>query len=215
LERRITDRDVPISTAEMDLLEKLDDLLNYFEHVLYLEGEKLIAKRDRQAVLEYWFDLMAEDDRAGLRRYAARWGFERVANELDAQSDEYVAVYGSLRNGLALVDTPDLARYLTEAGSCKIGGVLYDLGEYPALVPGHGTVIGELFRVEDTQVFRTLDEYEQYDPHGRDDSLYIRRCVRLKEPSTDVWVYFYNGDVSDKEVVPSGDWRRHQQERSD
>ncbi len=209
LERRITDRHVPITADEMRLLQDLDTLFNYFEHVLYLEYEGQITRNDRQAVFEYWFDIMSDSDRASVRRYAARFGFERVAKALKANTPEYVAVYGSLRQGLGLPDRPEAGEALRDCGPCRIRGRLYDLGEYPGLRPGEDTVVGELFEVRDRRIFRELDEYEKYDAQDRAGSLYIRRSVRLAEPAVDAWVYFYNDEVSEQQRIDSGDWADH------
>jgi gamma-glutamylcyclotransferase (GGCT)/AIG2-like uncharacterized protein YtfP len=214
LERRITDRHVPITATEMRLLQDLDTLFNYFEHVLYLEYEGQISRNDRQAVFEYWFDIMSDSERASVRRYAARFGFERVAKALKANTPEYVAVYGTLRQEHGLPDRPDAGSALRDRGECKIRGDLYDLGEYPGLYPGSGTVVGELFEVTDVNVFRDLDEYEKYDANDRDGSLYIRRSVRLVEPVVDAWVYFYNEEVSEQQRIDSGDWAAHSQSTS-
>jgi hypothetical protein len=85
LERRVTDAHVPVTDDDQVLLEQLDMLLNYFEHVIYLEQERHLTKQDRQAVFEYWFDLMQAPDRAAIRRYASWFGFERVAYALAAK----------------------------------------------------------------------------------------------------------------------------------
>jgi gamma-glutamylcyclotransferase (GGCT)/AIG2-like uncharacterized protein YtfP len=74
-------------------------------------------------------------------------------------------VYGTLKRRTpsrrhALLDD---ARYVTSA---SMGGVLYDLGEYPGVVRGpssRGRVFGELYEIPDTdapRVLRALDEYE-------------------------------------------------------
>ena len=209
LERRITDRHVPISTQEMRLLQDLDTLFNYFEHVLYLEYEGQITRNDRQAVFAYWFDIMSEPDRASVRRYAAKFGFERVTKALEANTPEYVAVYGSLRQGFELPDRPDVGGALKDKGKCRIQGVLYDLGEYPGIRHGDDEVIGELYEVRDLRVFRVLDEYEKYDARDRTNSLYIRKAVRLIEPAVDAWVYFYNDEIPAERRISSGDWADH------
>lgn len=209
LERRITDRHVPITTDEMHLLQDVDNLLNYFEHVLYLENEGHLSQKDRQAVFEYWFDVMSAPERASLRRYVSRFGFERVAKALSAGSLDYVAVYGSLRSGFALPDAPDVGDRLIDRGTCTIQGLLYDLGDYPGVVAGQGSVAGELFEIRDLTVFRDLDQYERYDALDPDSSLYIRRLVRLQEPTVDAWIYLYNRDIEGKPIIPSGDWAKY------
>ncbi len=39
---------------------------------------------------------------------------------------------------------------------------MYDLGEYPCIIPGNGRVYGEVYRVG-SEVLRTLDYIEDYD----------------------------------------------------
>lgn len=152
---------------------------------------------------------MSDSDRASIRRYAARFGFERVAKALKANTPEYVAVYGSLRQGLGLPDRPEAGETLKDRGRCTIQGSLYDLGEYPGLRPGDGVVTGELFEIKDMRILRDLDEYEKYDASDRAGSLYVRRSVRLVEPSVDAWVYFYNEEVPEARRIESGDWADH------
>jgi gamma-glutamylcyclotransferase (GGCT)/AIG2-like uncharacterized protein YtfP len=214
LERRLTDSHVPVTSDEQALLEQLDTLLNYFEHVIYLEHERHLTKRDRQAVFEYWFDLMQAPGRAAIRRYAAWFGFERVAHALDCRTPDYVAVYGSLRKHGGIGDEPDLSARLKPAGTAIIEGKLVDLGDYPGLIPGAGRVQAELFEVVDRQAFQLMDRHERYDPTDVQGSLYLRRAVRLLEPSVDAWVYVYNRDVSDAREVASGDWIEYQASRS-
>jgi gamma-glutamylcyclotransferase (GGCT)/AIG2-like uncharacterized protein YtfP len=209
LERRVTDSHVPATADEQALLEQLDMLLNYFEHVIYLEQERHLTKDDRQAVFEYWFDLMQAPDRAAIRGYAAWFGFERVAYALDCQTEDYVAVYGSLRKQGGIGDEPDLSGRLKPAGTAVIEGKLIDLGEYPGLIPGAGKVQAELFEVVDREVFRIMDRHERYDPTDVQGSLYLRRAVRLLEPPVDAWVYVYNREVGDAPEVAGGDWIKY------
>ena len=169
------------------------------------------------AVFEYWFDIMGAPERASLRRYVARFGFERLAGALSAEATDHVAVYGSLREGFALPDAPDVGSALVDRGNCRIPGQLYDLGEYPGLVPGEGSVVGDLFEVRDLSVFRLLDRYERYDALHPKDSLYLRRVVRLLQPQVDAWVYLYNRTVEGQPRIESGDWaqyRRGKEQRS-
>lgn len=97
-------------------------------------------------------------------------------------------------------------------GDAVCDGILYDLGEYPALVDGDGEVKGELYVVSDALLVE-LDGYEGYRPTDDDTSLYVRerRDVRITddevEDETEAWVYIYNRDLpDDAEPVASGDW---------
>jgi hypothetical protein len=123
LERRLTNRDIPVVDGDRTILDDIDTLLNYFEQVLYLEENDHVKRDDREAIFGYWFDLMGADARGSLRRYAAVWGWERLAHALTARRDEYIAVYGSLREGQGLPDAPELDPYLErEPGGCEIRG---------------------------------------------------------------------------------------------
>jgi len=122
--------------------------------------------------------------------------------------------------GLALPDVPsDLSKYIASCGECVISGELFDLGRYPGLVPGTGNVRGELYRLNDPlpkeralEAFRQLDEYERYDAHDVEGSLYHRRVVRLRNPTVDAWLYYYNGPVDGARRIESGDWRDYRAE---
>jgi gamma-glutamylcyclotransferase (GGCT)/AIG2-like uncharacterized protein YtfP len=145
-------------------------------------------------------------DRAAIRGYAAWFGFERVADALDCRTADYVAVYGSLRKYGGIGDEPDLSRRLKPAGTAVIEGKLVDLGDYPGLIPGAGKVQAELLEVVDREAFRIMDRHERYDPTDVQGSLYLRRAVRLLQPSADAWVYVYNRETGDAPEVPGGDW---------
>jgi gamma-glutamylcyclotransferase (GGCT)/AIG2-like uncharacterized protein YtfP len=216
LERRLTNRDVPRTDEEQEILQEIDTLLNYFEQVLYLEDNGHLSEEDREALFDYWFDVMRSRERGSLRRYCACFGWERLATRLNAQRFEYVAVYGSLMKGLQLDDAPNLAPYLERVGACTIQGDLYDLGNYPGLVAGEGRVAGELYKLkfdlpkrDATEAFRRLDKYERYDAHDVPRSLYRRCVMRLAEPDVDAWVYVYNHPVVDRPLVASGNWRTY------
>ncbi len=86
LRRRIEDPTAPTNPEEEQLLGELDMLLNYFELVLYLEDRRRFPKKDRQAMFDYWLDLMSEHHLGELRQYVARFKFRRVARALEASS---------------------------------------------------------------------------------------------------------------------------------
>jgi gamma-glutamylcyclotransferase (GGCT)/AIG2-like uncharacterized protein YtfP len=216
LERRISDRGLPVTEEEVLLLKEFDRLLNYFEHLLYLEEEDHLRKKDRQAIFEYWFDLLSKPRYSAVRRYSAGLGFERVAAALKAESTEHLAFYGSLMTGLDAMDEVEVSDKIEFVGPCRIRGDLYDLGAYPGLVDGDGTVVGELYAIREgcMSVLHRLDRFEHYDPSDQEGSLYVRSCVRLLEPEdTDAWLYVYTQDVSGRQTVSSGDWQRHLAER--
>lgn len=221
IEGRLTERDREIKLLEqkdIELLAQIDDLLNYFEHIAYLEEESHIKAKDREAMFEYWFDLLNQPKFAAIRRYVSKFGFDRVADSLEAPKEDYIMIYGTLMQGYEGYDELSLADYMTKVDNCKISGELYDLGDYPGLILENGpgpdisggpeSVRGELYRVDDERIFSKMDEFERYDPNG--DSLYVRQMVRLDEPPGDAWVYVYDRDLEGATVIKSGDWRSYE-----
>jgi gamma-glutamylcyclotransferase (GGCT)/AIG2-like uncharacterized protein YtfP len=207
LEWRVTDRDVPLDADNREKLRQIDLVLNYFEQLLYLESQKLIAKHDREAFFQYWFELMREPCRAALRRYLARCGYERCAEWIEAEPLEYVAVYGSLMDAYSTQDSLGIRGMLDLIGPCVIEGQLFSRGEFPCIASGEGRVQGELFAVRDQAVFKLLDGLEHYDPLDPAASKYRRRCVRLIEPrGKDAWLYVWNSSVESLVPIPSGSW---------
>jgi len=101
-------------------------------------------------------------------------------------------VYGTLKDAsrLSAVLGPSAWRLL---GSATVAGILYDCGEYPALVSARtadDVVPGLLLELDDEQALAQLDAYE-----GVDSGLYVRRrCeVRLDNGQlTNAWGYLYN-----------------------
>ncbi len=124
-----------------------------------------------------------------------------------------LALYGSLRKDFQTHDAPlgllGMLGMRQAAERCWIAGQLYDLGDYPGIVAGEGTVLGDLYTVEDPRALHLLDSYERWNPGDPSGSLYVRRRVILLMPEVDAWVYFYNGDISEREFIPSGDWAAH------
>lgn len=121
-----------------------------------------------------------------------------------------LATYGTLMRTFEAQERLGIRQALSFQGACRIEGQLYDLGTVPGAVPGEQVVHGELFRLASDAVWTVLDEYEGYDPDREADSWYVRRRVPLQAPADcTAWVYWYNGDVSEKPMVPSGDWREY------
>lgn len=79
-------------------------------------------------------------------------------------------------------------------GRGSVAGVLYDLGDYPGLVPGGaGRVPGLVVELADAAALARLDAYEDVDA-----GLYARQwtTVRLDAGGEcDAWVYVYRRSV--------------------
>ena len=97
-------------------------------------------------------------------------------------------VYGSLKPGFsnyALIE-----RFVHDARSGRIRGILADLGSFPALIPGDGLVEGVVLELDQAALAIT-DRIEGYAPK-RDTCLYWRKQVVLELDDggqVTAWVY--------------------------
>jgi gamma-glutamylcyclotransferase (GGCT)/AIG2-like uncharacterized protein YtfP len=123
---------------------------------------------------------------------------------------EYLFLYGSL-----LVDgVPDevagAVRSLRRIAPAYVRGRLYDLGDYPGaiLAPSSKTLIhGEIFEIPATDVLKVLDDYEEFHPANKEDSLFIRTKAKAKLPKgqqVDCWMYVYNDDPGTAPLLADG-----------
>jgi gamma-glutamylcyclotransferase (GGCT)/AIG2-like uncharacterized protein YtfP len=129
-----------------------------------------------------------------------------------AGGDRLIMLYGTLRDE-ALRRELGIEGRMRRIGRCRLAGILYNLGPYPALGEGKGIVHGELFEVTDPSAFGAMDAFEEYDPARPKLSAYLRVRVRLTEPDQECWVYRYNRPLRSAPRVPGGDWLKHRRVR--
>lgn len=92
--------------------------------------------------------------------------------------------------------------------AATVQGRLYDLGPYPGLLPGEGTVAGEYWEfapVDVPLVQETLDAVEGYQGAQRD--LYRRRLIECQlddGSSRPAHTYLYAGPLLDARPIPPG-----------
>jgi gamma-glutamylcyclotransferase (GGCT)/AIG2-like uncharacterized protein YtfP len=110
-------------------------------------------------------------------------------------------VYGTLMRGYGLHRLLEGAA--TFLGDARVRGRLLDLRGYPGLVDGEGWVRGELYRLHDAELLRTLDREEGYNFERR------RAGVSLGDGRrSTAWLYRYRGQQERAVVIPDGDYRR-------
>jgi len=126
---------------------------------------------------------------------------------------EHVLFYGTLRRGFAVRRELRVEGMLEWVGERTVSGVLHDLGPYPAMTLGDGTVVGDLYRVLDPAVFDVLDPYEGYWPQDPAGSWYQRVRVAVADAPKGAWVYVYNRPLQARAVVEHGDWIAHRNAR--
>ena len=118
----------------------------------------------------------------------------------DGPGDIHLFVYGTLRSGGGAAG---LLRGCRLVGPGAVAGTLYDLGAYPALVPGGaGRVEGEVWRCPADALAR-LDEYE-----GVAEGLFER--VEVEAAGVPSWTYVAGALLLPRLApgwrIPSGRW---------
>lgn len=130
-------------------------------------------------------------------------------------------VYGSLRSGFNHPAYAYISTHFTLAGSAKVKGKLYDLGDYPAALPANDEyyIIGELYQLKEEQEFSwaiaQIDDYEGINPEPGETALYKRELttVYINDHTTTAWIYWYNNTIEDKPLIASGDVLEYLQQK--
>ncbi len=117
-------------------------------------------------------------------------------------------IYGTLMPALRLEAEMHGARFM---GPAQVPGRLVDVGRYPGLLQGDGSVSGEVYEVDAAHLAR-LDAVEDMVPSDRAASQYWREEVTvLSGPlqGLKVQTYLYNRPVDGCAPIPHGDYRRY------
>lgn len=118
---------------------------------------------------------------------------------------EFLFVYGTLQTRSPHPASVRLREEVRPAGPATVGGRLYNLGPYPALVPcepGEAVVYGELLELlAPAASLPWLDAYEgpEYQRRG------ITAVPRRGNP-VEAWCYVYAGEPADRPLIASGVW---------
>ncbi|HMT75403.1 MAG TPA: gamma-glutamylcyclotransferase [Chitinophagaceae bacterium] len=125
----------------------------------------------------------------------------------------FLFVYGSLRSGFQSHAYEYISRYFVLAGPAKVKGKLFDMGSYPAAVPTGDNIFitGELYHIMNPDEFSwalgQLDDYEGVSAEAGSQPLYYRSITDayINGEIKPAWIYWYNGEVTGKPVITSGD----------
>ena len=125
----------------------------------------------------------------------------------------YVFVYGSLRSGFHSPAYQYISNYFNLFGEAKVKGKLFNTGEYPAAIPVEEDLFikGELYLIKNENEFSwaiaQLDDYEGVVVEKDEQPLYRREMadVYINDAIVPAWIYWYNGDLSGKSLISSGD----------
>ncbi len=117
-----------------------------------------------------------------------------------------VFVYGTLRaTGSRSRLFPDGSQVFEE---CFIDEFdMLDVGSFPGVVPGCGRVRGETYEI-DSDLLATLDAIEGFRSTGDPSNLYNRETVTVHcgDATCQAYVYVFNQDSNNYDVIHSGDW---------
>jgi gamma-glutamylcyclotransferase (GGCT)/AIG2-like uncharacterized protein YtfP len=130
-------------------------------------------------------------------------------------------VYGSLRSHFRSPAYEYIARYFNLTGEGTVPGKIFDMGEYPAAIPVNdgSVIIGELYTIKNEREFAwaicQLDDYEGVHVEAHELPLYRREIIQVNIEGSAVpaWIYWFNGDVTGKPFVASGDMVDYQKAR--
>jgi gamma-glutamylcyclotransferase (GGCT)/AIG2-like uncharacterized protein YtfP len=123
---------------------------------------------------------------------------------------QYLFVYGTLIPELAPFEIAETVKQLKFIGGGFVYGLLYDLGEYPAIIlQGTHKVFGKVFELpNDEHILEKIDEYEGFKANNELESLYLRKqtTVYFNDKKLKSWVYEYNQNLSHFPIIESGNY---------
>lgn len=139
--------------------------------------------------------------------------FQTLKKLIMNASSPYLFVYSSLRRGFQESAYSYLTRYFTYVSDAKIKGILSDLDDKPVATPTteERFIFGELYKLNIDNasfVFGQLDDYEGLNPEDGQKPRYRREIATVFADNGtmgEAWVYWYNGEVSEKPIIESGD----------
>ena len=131
-------------------------------------------------------------------------------------------VYGSLRSGFRNPAYNYLTKYFHLLGEAVVKGRIYDMGDFPVAKPTteEKFISGELYAINNPLEFSwaigQLDDYEGVDVEEGEVPVYKREEVMVYQNGQPVpaWIYWFNGDVTGKPEVESGDLLQYLQQKN-
>ena len=134
---------------------------------------------------------------------------EKKKNE-NKMKKKLIAVYGNLRKGCK-----DNYEYLRHSEYLGVFESLpeykfLDIGNYPALIKGSGSVIIEVYEVSE-QSFNEISEYEccfNYNSTTLNDKYSLTKQEKINTPFGEAVIFMYSKpeDVDHAPVITNGDW---------
>lgn len=120
---------------------------------------------------------------------------------------KFFFVYGTLKVGGVFAEHFDIYRLSAEKATLN-NMDLYNIGWFPGILPGKGTVVGELHEYREPDI--VLEHMDQIEGYNRDkDDLFIRKSrsvVTETGKNVEATVYIFNGTNVPTDLIKSGVW---------
>lgn len=133
---------------------------------------------------------------------------------MEIHATNQLFVYSSLREGFHNKAYDYVSQYFSFVCNAKAKGILSDIGSNPVCTPtlDNSFIKGELYKLNDEKYFSwafgQLDDYEEVTADPGEQPLYHRELTTVYKDDgsfTEAWIYWYNGEVTGKPVITSGD----------
>lgn len=132
---------------------------------------------------------------------------------MSSQAD-FLFTYGTLMQGFSNPFAEQLHTLSTFIGKGSFPGTLYKVDWYPGAVyeaENQNRIYGEVYKIKIPEIlFPELDEYEDVFEDEKK-SLYLRKIIPVIMDGgllIDCWVYLYNQNLKDLEIIKTGDFRQ-------
>ncbi|WP_268747089.1 gamma-glutamylcyclotransferase family protein [Methylacidiphilum kamchatkense] len=111
-------------------------------------------------------------------------------------------VYGTLRKGQCRNSILSCCEFI--GLGILYHFLMYDLGEYPAIIPGNGKVKGELY-VVNKEILKELDYIEGVPFLFKREKVCIR-LLNSEYHQLEAYAYVYCNKIQNKLLIEHGDW---------
>lgn len=138
LQNRVIRRDIPLTEANIDELMILDELLNFLDHIAFLQRSRLIRKEEEFSMLRYWRHLLELEENAALRQYTASLGFAHLSALVKLSASKFYSLDASLASVLgSLVLSEGRSLQYEAVTECKTSDLSRIDEALSATSPGH------------------------------------------------------------------------------
>ena len=182
-----------------------------FEQIVYtVDGRSHQAYTYIHSSTENEFHSPTKEYEGLIRNGLQRLGLPRVW--LDAALNkskqiyfDYVFVYGSLMKGMTRHREMENGSNFYCKGSVK--GHLYEMGDYPGMIPGDGVILGEVYKADD--MFQMIQRLDWIEGTGGENPLFTRSIQEVETDEGAIWayVYHYGQSLDPFEQIKSGNWK--------